>query len=134
MEMLLFILSLLISIPIIWYAIKKDTEERAKISESLPRPDMSLKPSSYDPTMPDNQGFKIIDINSATEAELSALPGMTPEKAVYAYVMQRNGGFSSLHDFIKRVGFTPVDAMQLPARVCCLAQKSSRGEGRLLDL
>ena len=95
---------------------------------------MRLRPSSYDATLPDNQGYKIIDINSASETELAALPGMTQEKAVYAYVMQRNGGFSSLHDFVKRVGFNPVDAMQLPARVCCLPQKPSRGEGRVLDL
>ena len=75
-----------------------------------------------------------IDINSATEEELTTLPGINPEMARTASVIQQTGGFSSLTDFAAKLGLSPTVAMGLAAKACCKPMVPGRSPGRILDI
>ena len=79
-----------------------------------------------------------VDLNSASAAQLAALPGMTSQLAERAIgYREARGGFRDLRDFVAAAGLQPHHAEQLRERTRVTSQRSARSrgdKGRVLDL
>jgi DNA uptake protein ComE-like DNA-binding protein len=78
----------------------------------------------------------LIDLNSATAAEMAELPGMTPVLAERALGYRAGrGGYRDFGDFVDAVGLQPHEAEKL--RLCVTVRPAApkpADRGRLLDL
>ena len=128
--MSMFEIILVVTLPPILVAIvlivnnSKVTE--AKINPQWHKP-VTKKNSSY------TEDIKKIDINRATESELICLPGISLEVARQALLIQDQGGFDSLNDFIDWANVYEY-AKEVSALACCYPIKKGRSRARMVDM
>jgi DNA uptake protein ComE-like DNA-binding protein len=97
-------------------------------------------PQPFQPPMPGAgpQAPVRLDVNSASEQQLSQLPGLTPER-VHRAVQARSGrgGFGSVQEFADAAGLAPHEHARIRELVQCSAPPSRtpprNGSGRIVD-
>jgi len=97
-------------------------------------------PQPFQPPMPGAgpQAPVRLDVNSASEQQLSQLPGLTPER-VHRAIQARSGrgGFGSVQEFTDAAGLAPHEHARIRELVQCTAPPSRtpprNGTGRIVD-
>lgn len=99
-------------------------------SQSAPQPGPTPQPT------PANAPGAQIDVNTCSEEELAALPGVNAVLAKKAVVRRsETGGFADLDEFLQFLAVKPHFAVQIRERAVCSApDRAQREQGRMLDL
>ena len=77
---------------------------------------------------------ELLDLNSASESELKKLPGVSVAMAKRAIVIQQEGGFSSVTEFIESLGIGAAFHRQIKTRTTVKQIEIKRHTGRILDI
>lgn len=109
-------------------------------SQPNPQKNIPLPPSQQQlPGQQTSQPIQKIDLNTATEQQLSSLPGVGVAFAKRAVDMRtQNGGFTSVQDFNQRLGLMPHFAVQIENMAFVSPTKlqtpPTESSGRIIDI
>ncbi|GAA2716526.1 ComEA family DNA-binding protein [Actinoplanes palleronii] len=97
-----------------FYAAPQPYQAPPQPSYAAPQPYQAPPPPSYAAPQPP------VDVNTATEQQLTTLPGITPDRAARIVEVRRSrGGFVSPNDFAAAAGLAPHEFVAVRDRLVC---------------